>query len=309
MKISDLTETHILGPKTRQMVVRVDAADPRPWLQHAPVCGALAQHRIAHLGVCEAHSPYCIVRMKQSGTYFLSCQEGEGQLLVDGRWQSCKAGMACLLPPHMLNAFRCLPGKPWRFVWVRYQSVPEKRPIARAASPVMARFHGEPLRAAMLGLHAECSGPEAPTPPASKNSALDARSAAPAVVHHWVELIQTYVLRFAHPWEMDARLAALWEKVAGRLQENWTLDRLAQVSHMSGEHLRRLCTEQLGRSPMRQVTYLRMRQAAHWLSTTDDKIETIARSLGYQNPFVFSTTFKKWIGWRPSEHRMRSAHK
>ena len=43
---------------------------------------------------------------------------------------------------------------------------------------------------------------------------------------------------------------------------------------------------------MHHVTYLRMRRAAELLATTEDKIETIAGAVGYQNPFVFSTTFK-----------------
>ena len=102
---------------------------------------------------------------------------------------------------------------------------------------------------------------------------------------------------------MDERLSRLWEKVAVRLDHEWTLPELARTAHVSAEHLRRLCTQQLGRTPMRQVTYLRMRRAAELLSTTDEKIESITRAVGYQNPFVFSTTFKKWIGWRPSAHR------
>jgi AraC-like DNA-binding protein len=51
-----------------------------------------------------------------------------------------------------------------------------------------------------------------------------------------------------------------------------------------------------------------MQLAARLLATTDHKIETIAREAGYENPFVFSTTFKKWIGWRPSEYRARHVH-
>jgi YesN/AraC family two-component response regulator len=56
---------------------------------------------------------------------------------------------------------------------------------------------------------------------------------------------------------------------------------------------------------MHHVTWLRMRKAAELLSTTNLKIETISHEVGYQNPFVFSNTFKKWIGWRPSEHRSK----
>jgi hypothetical protein len=52
----DLAETHILGPKSSQLVVRVDDMDPRDWLASSPKCSALAQHRIAHLGVAKAVS-------------------------------------------------------------------------------------------------------------------------------------------------------------------------------------------------------------------------------------------------------------
>ena len=60
---------------------------------------------------------------------------------------------------------------------------------------------------------------------------------------------------------------------------------------------------------MHQVIFLRMRRAAELLSTTNDKMETIATAVGYQNPFVFSNTFKKWTGWRPSEFPGRSKEK
>lgn len=279
----------MLGPRTRQQVVRVDTHDPRAWLHETPVCSVLAQHRIAHVGVCAARAPYRVVRVKQSGAYFMACVGGEGRILVDGRWQVCRAGTACLLPPGMLNAFYARAGEVWEFAWVRYQPEPETKPIVTVSSPVLAKYDALPLRAAVLGLHAECSS-----------------EPQPSSVHHWTELIQGYVRRFASPWSMDERLSLLWEKVAGHLADAWTLPKLAKLAHVSTEHLRRLCIQQLGRTPMRQVTFLRMRRAAELLSTTDEKIESITRTVGYQNPFVFSTTFKKWIGWRPSEHRATS---
>lgn len=278
-----------MGNRTRQTVVRMSTVDSRDWLQGAPVCETLRQHRIAHLGICEAQAPYRIVRMKQSGTFFMACFAGEGRVLVDGRWQVCRAGMACLLPPHLLNAFHAVPGKPWDFVWVRYESVPEKRPIVSASSPVLAKFSAEPLRLAALGLHADCLAGQ------------------PATLHHWVELVQSYVRQFAQPWQMDERLSSLWEKVARQPELDWTSARLAALAHMSEEHLRRLTTRQLGRPPMRHVTWLRMRHAAELLATTDEKINSVAQAVGYQNAFVFSTTFKRWIGWRPSEHRMKAS--
>lgn len=286
---AQLSETHTLGAQTRQWVVRASTADPRPWLQATPVCPALTQHQIAHLGVCHAVAPYRVVRMKQSGTYFLACFGGGGRLLVEGRWQVCNAGTTCLLPPHILNAFYAEPGAPWEFVWVRYEQPTDQRPIAGASSPVLAKFDPEPVRHAALGLHYEAKG-----------------AAVPAQMQHWADLIHAYVLRFARPWQVEDRLWLVWEGVAAHLDEEWTLERLARLAHMSTEHLRRLCHRQLGRSPMHQVIFLRMRRAAELLSTTNDKVETIANAVGYQNPFVFSNTFKKWTGWRPSEFPGRS---
>jgi hypothetical protein len=42
------------------------------------------------------------------------------------------------------------------------------------------------------------------------------------------------------------------------------------------------------------------------LATTEQTIEAIARDVGYQNPFVFSNAFRKWIGWRPSDYRRKT---
>ena len=156
------------------------------------------------------------------------------------------------------------------------------------ASPVMARFDSLPLYSAILGLMHECGG-----------------TAQPTVIQHWVELIHAYVLRFAQPMRHDDQLRSLWERVARHLAEDWTLTRLMRESGYSKEHLRRLCRRQLGRSPMHQVTCMRMRRAAELLTTTDHTVEAIGENVGYHNPFVFSNAFTKWIGWRPSEYRRK----
>lgn len=72
---------------------------------------------------------------------------------------------------------------------------------------------------------------------------------------------------------------------------------------MSFEHLRRLSLKLLGRTPMNQVTHLRMQHAAHLLTTTDLKLEVIAHEIGFASGKAFAATFKRWIGWSPSEFR------
>ena len=129
--------------------------------------------------------------------------------------------------------------------------------------------------------------------------------AEPTLLQHWVELVHGYVLRFAKPLQQEDRLHLLWERVVAHLTDHWTLPRLAQEAGYSNEHLRRLSRRQLGRSPMQQVTYLRMRRAAELLASSGLTMEAIAAQVGYQNPFVFSNAFTKCIGWRPSEYRRK----
>ncbi|MDB6121226.1 MAG: Transcriptional regulator, AraC family [Pedosphaera sp.] len=276
--LHNLSETHIVGKQTKELIVRAEQ------------CRALQLHQIAHVGIADASPPYQMVRANLSGSYMLACFSGQGRILLDGRWQVCREGMACLAPPHVLHAFHAMPKTRWGFCWVRYEQPAEQQPIITSASPVLVRFEAAPLRAAIMGLYHEVNG-----------------TAEPGIIHHWVELIQSYVVRFVQPWHVDDRLWRLWKIVGRKLGESWTVSKLCDEAHYSGEHLRRLCHRQLGRSPMHQVTYLRMQHAAALLESTDNKIEAIATLVGYQNPFVFSNTFKKWIGWRPSEYRRRKS--
>jgi AraC-like DNA-binding protein len=285
---SELIDITVHARDTRFSGVKAANVEPRPWIENFPACPALNQHRFMHVGIMDTTAPTRIVRTKQTTTYFLACFGGRGNVLIDGRWRLCGAGFASLLPAHTLNAFEALPGVRWKFCWACFQQPSGQRPIANAASPVMARFDTLPLRAAIEGLIHECSD-----------------AAEPTLIQHWADLIHGYVLRFARPMQRDDRLHLLWERVAANLDDRWTLARLAREAGYSNEHLRRLCRRQLGRSPMHQVTYLRMHRAAELLATSPRTIEAIAVEVGYRSPFVFSNAFTKWIGWRPSEYRRK----
>jgi len=283
-----LTDVTVHGSRTRLRGVTGVNVESRPWLAGFPACHALNQFQIIHVGFQTAYAPTRIIRTRQTTTYFLACIGGRGRVLIDGKWRVCKEGFACLLPAHTLNAFEAIPGIKWEFCWVCYQRPAEQRPIADITSPVMARFEALPLKSAIQGLMYECEGP-----------------AQPSLIQEWADLIHAYVLRFAQPKNQPDQLRALWERVAANLADEWSLARLAREAGYSNEHLRRLCRRQLGRSPMHQVTYLRMRKATELLVSTELTIEAIAHDVGYHNPFVFSNAFTKWIGWRPSEYRRK----
>lgn len=279
-------DIHVLGPASRYLAVRADSDDIPPWLAGEPDCPLLAQHHISHIGIMRAEPPFEVLRTDQSGTFMMACFGGEGVVLADGGWKKIRAGQACLTPPFVRNSIKCLPGKRWEYAWVRYEEARERAPILSAVSPVAGLYDAAPLKAAIEGLHAEASG-----------------ACGASALHHWTELVHHYVLRFAQPHQPDERLWRLWQRVEADLGRPWTLAEFGGIACVSEEHLRRICLKQLGRSPMRHLTFLRLQRARHLLAITDDKVEVIARAVGFESAFAFSNTFKKWIGWRPSEYR------
>lgn len=270
----DLAETTVDGPGTKL------------WSLHRDDCAELAVHRILHMGLTDAVVPYRRVRVQPTGSFLMVCHEGRGRILLDGRWQASRAGVACLAPPRVPNAFHAAPGSRWRFAWIRYEEPEHVRPLVSAASPVRVRCRADTLWRIVSGLRAEWQ------------AARELR-----LVHHWIELAHGEARRIAQPWRVDDRLWTMWDEVSGDLGAEWTLEQLAAKYQVSKEQFRRICLRELGRSPMQHLTSLRIERARQLLTGTRDKVESIGRQVGFGDPGVFSRAFKRWVGRSPSDYR------
>lgn len=281
----DLSETDIWPEDAALTVVKADTTDQRQFLRNAALCPGLANLRIRHLAIGMLPSPFRIVRTNLGGSYFLACHGGEGRVLADGRWRTVRRNQAVLLPPATLQAFQTAPHKTWEICWVRYQEVTGQKPLAALHAPMIAGYAAEGLRLAILGLHQECT---------TDNS--------PPLVQRWLDLVQSQVERFLQRVEVDRRLWQMWSQVAEALAHPWTSAEMSRIAHLGEKQLQRLCRRELGRTPRQQLIWLRMRKAAELLTTTNHTVDSVAAQVGYANPFVFSTTFKRVMGWSPSAY-------
>jgi AraC-like DNA-binding protein len=285
------TSTHsqdveVIGNRTKFRAVLGNESGNRGWLRGMPECPQLGKYHIAHTGILEARSPYEIVRIFQSGTFMLACLSGEGVILVDGAWKLIHAGQACLLPPFVTNSLKCVDNKPWNFAWVRYEESNKSKPVISSISPVVGPFDASGLANSIDGLHHEATGEN-----------------QPSALHHWCELIHHYVIRFAEPSHLDERLSRVWFTVEKNPAHAWTLVELALLACMSPEHLRRLCIKDIGRTPMRHLTFIRLQRAMNLVTTTNDKLESIAKEVGFSCIQSFTLAFKERFGRSPSKFR------
>jgi AraC-like DNA-binding protein len=269
-------DIHSIGKRTRE------------WIVDVQTCPLLGTHRISMVGISEALPGFNFVRTSPEMSVLMASTKGGGSAYLDGEYTDFAAGMAYLMPARVLHAYAATGRDVWRVCWVCYIDPAAQLSIISGDRPALVRAHGEPLDEAICGLYRETL-----------------HDAQPSVQRLYVELIHEYSLRVARDLRADSRLIELWRMVEGDLARHWTLDELACRAGMSDELLRVLCEKSTGRSPMKQVTYLRMQRAAIALASTQDKIAAIADEVGYSDPYAFSVAFKRNMGMSPKSFRVR----
>lgn len=263
----------------------LDSPGTSCWFLTPEDCPLLAAHGLARVGIDNSAAGYQRVRLRPAGSFILETSEGEGRVLLEGKWQKTTEGEVVMAPPRVLNAFQTAPGQHWKIAYVRYDEPPGVKPLIDAGSPLRQAGHIR-LGIALAGLRDEWDNER-----------------ELSMVRHWLAIIDAIARRLARPWRMDQRLWQLWQDVDAEIGADWPLQRLATHAGLSTEHLRRTCLKSLGRSPIEHLTYLRVQRAQDILESGDDKIEVIARRVGYTSGHAFSRAFQRCVGLLPSEFR------
>ena len=90
-----------------------------------------------------------------------------------------------------------------------------------------------------------------------------------------------------------------------RLQEPYSLARLAQAFHVSPRTLMRRVKAETGHSPLTLLQEARINQAKQLLQTTNWSIAKIVEEVGYSDVATFSRLFTREVGETPARYRAR----
>ena len=83
----------------------------------------------------------------------------------------------------------------------------------------------------------------------------------------------------------------------------WTVAGLAAWTGVSRAAFARRFTALVGQPPMTYLTHWRLDLAAETLRDTDVTVSSVARRVGYANPFAFAVAFKRVRGTTPHQYR------
>ena len=88
-------------------------------------------------------------------------------------------------------------------------------------------------------------------------------------------------------------------------EEDMNVDALAEAVGVSRTHLYRRMKERLGINPSDYIRKIRLQKACELLRNDDLDITQIAYALGFSSQSQFSTTFKRFMGYTPTDYRTK----
>jgi len=267
----DLREIHEIGNATVERILG------------EVTCPVLTKHDFRLVGFSAAKLGFQFHRLDPDLVQLMIGLDGTGSVWLDGGWTVCKPGEAYVCPPHAYHAYEKMDDGIWSVCWLQASAEWFKRSASPGGNPSLITLDSGPIVTALEGLMHE---------------SLEANS--DSAMSLWVGLLDIYLSRALSPEVGDRRLARVFSEVGAHPAGEWTLDTLADKAGMSGEQLRRLSLRHYGHSPMHHVAVIRMRHAESLLEAQAYTVARVAEAVGYDNPFAFSTAFKRVMGHPPS---------
>jgi AraC-like DNA-binding protein len=93
------------------------------------------------------------------------------------------------------------------------------------------------------------------------------------------------------------------DMVKKNYQNDITLNEIAALFYVTPSYLSRLFKQEAGINLNNYITMVRMEKAKQLLSQTNEKVNDIARMVGYPEANYFTRVFKKYTGYAPNERR------
>ena len=123
-----------------------------------------------------------------------------------------------------------------------------------------------------------------------------------------VNLLERFILQCdshfqLHQQAVDPRIQRVLLEIELNLHKPLPVSELARQATLSPSRFAYLFKSQLGISPQQYIERERMHHAAQSLLESERQIQDIARDIGFDDPFYFSTRFARHFGVSPKRWR------
>jgi len=253
----------------------------------ALVGGAGAPFSGALIGVTYPDPAYEIRRTCADVTVFEYVLEGEGALLLNGKWQTARAGNVYILRAGEPHRYRADARNPWMKMWINYDA-DYISPLLDAYGLQSGIYRSENARAYFEQLLEHTRSEQSPT-----LTGLDVADCVARIVHavaseRLTDRSDAYRIK-------EALGAAVFEQL--------NLDALAAKLHLSKSGLIRTFKKSYGITPYAYLLSRKVEAAKLLLRDTRMSVKEIAERLCICDEHYFSSLFLAHVGVRPRSYR------
>ncbi len=239
-------------------------------------------------------------RIEHINYLMIYCTAGRGTLIAGSKNYRIGSGDLILLPRNTPHAYKADTKNPWSIYWVHfdgaladefYKHTQMNSPrITIGVQPRVVRiFDGlNELRRSHYQLAEFILG------------------------CHQLQALLSYTALLARQRKPRTGKALDWERIRAMMQEHihgqLNLDALAAEAKVSKYHFSKKFKAYTGQSPIQYFINMKMQRACYLLDSTDQSVQQLAASLGYDDAYYFSRLFKKVMGLSPAQYR-QSKHR
>lgn len=225
------------------------------------------------------------------------CVDGGGWLELEKKRWNIKKGDIFICPPNIAHSYGADDKAPWTKYWIHFRG--------KIASAYMA----------LLGLTVDLPILNVDENPKILSLMQDILNVlktgytqsnlllATAYLNNILTYLNSLSMNkgFSKDGDIDVEKVIIY--MLDNINCNLTLDQLSHYVSLSKYHFVHLFKEKTGYSPVDYFIRLKMQKACALLENTRVKVNSISTTLGFSNPYYFSTTFKRIIGQSPQHYR------
>lgn len=222
-------------------------------------------------------------------------QSGCGVFRVGKETYSLSAGQGFLITPGIITLYQADLSDPWEYSWVGFQGMKAETYLERAGlsteNPIFCYDNGDLIRqyfGQMLS---------------NKNITRSQENRLLGYLHLLLaELVEAAQITVT-PGNQDSYVQHAVEWIAKNYANRLQVNQIANLMGLDRSYLYTLFKKQIGISPQMFLIKFRIEKACELMRNPQLSISNISRSVGYEDPLLFSKIFRRVKGISPREYR------
>lgn len=246
---------------------------------------------IPEYGITFRNTPCYQLRMSSQISCIQYVISGSGILLYDGKMFPVKEGDSFMLLEGRDQIYYSNPDNQFERIWVNFRGELSLSLIRSFGLEEAVVFRNTDSKPYLEKIHKVCAKYKDPEEYKEKSAV------------EFLKLIQFFAKNKENKVSPSTFLEEVRQYLDFHIMEDLCLTQIAKRFSFSKEHLIRTFKKTYGITPYQYIVQSRVRIAMIMLKTTDVSVGEIAEKLKFSDSQHFSDTFKKHVGYCPSQYR------